>query len=122
MKLADRMKIAAACEAIATRHGAEVEIRPKGFSGKEQETIVHATWPDIALSFTIWEVHDGGVLVSFYGAAKDLKAWRGFDSINLYHKRKASTYFSDVKSEEFMCWFETACAAIKEGRVFEEAA
>lgn len=113
MKLADRMKIARECEAIVKAHGASVEILPRGIGG-ERETLVTIKWLELCASF---DIGDGGVLVSFFNAARPLRRYSGFDHVNPYHRRKASTELGSFSSA-FMCWLTAVSADIQDGKVF----
>lgn len=114
MKLADRMKIARECGAIATAHGASVEILPRGIGG-ERETLVTLKWPELSASF---DVGDGGVLVSFFDAKRALADHLIFDSVNPCHRRKATTSWNDGCGPVFLRWLAAASAVIANGEVF----
>lgn len=117
MRLKDRQALADQCAAIAARHGAEVEILPRGILGTEHETLVRLEFADIGVSFDIGGCLAPGVLVHFYGAKRDLKHHAVFDSINECHRRKATTW-NDDSGPVFLRWLDATCAVIAKGEVF----
>lgn len=123
MKLADRLKFARECEAIARGTGAQVTINPRGVLGNGRATSVHAHWPTVSASFSIDGVLRGvdpRILVSFYGAARDLSGtYPGFNAVNAYHRRKATALVSP-EPVAFLAWWRRTCADVAAGRIFAE--
>ena len=117
MKIADRMKIARECEAIAVAHGANVEILPRGIGGDERETLVTIKWLELCASFDIGGCLEPGILVHFYDAARPLRHHLIFDSVNPYHRCKATTWNNDC-GPVFLRWLAAASAVIASGEVF----
>lgn len=120
MKLADRMKLAAALESIARESGAEVDILPRGTLGDERLTRLHVHWPLLSASFDIGGILEPGILVHFHSAKRDLATGcADFDHVNPYHRRKA-TSGGDVRSPQFVQWWGRVCADIAAGKVFAQ--
>lgn len=120
MKLADRMKLARECEAIARESGADVTIEPRGAIKNGRVTGVHVHWPTLSASFYIDGVIDPRVLVSFHSATRDLSGtYAGFNSINTYHKRKATALVEEDRAT-FLSWWRQICADVAAGKVFAD--
>lgn len=110
-----RKAIALRLAEIATKHGATVEIDDEG-PYHVRNVHVDCRFPEIAVSFDVDDLFKGGILANWYGAKRDLRHHRLFDSINTIHFSKATTFRPDVES--FAQWFDEACAAVVRGDVF----
>lgn len=123
MKLADRLKLARECEAVARKTGAQVTVEPRGALGNGRATSLHAHWPAVSVSFAIDGVLRGvdpRVMVNFYGATRDLSGtYSGFNAVNAYHRRKATALVSPEPAA-FLTWWRRTCADVAAGRIFAE--
>lgn len=122
MKLADRMKLARECEAIARETGASVTIEPRGPTGEARVTGLHVQWPTLSATFHIDGVlpDTPRILVHFHSAARNLSgAYSGFNAVNAYHHRKATALVPEDRAA-FLAWWRQVCADVAAGNVFAD--
>lgn len=111
MNRKDREKLAATLARMATNAGATVTITPDG-----RETRVQCTFPRVSVSFGVGGTLAPGILASWYDATADLVPGPWADSVNPYHRRKATLWGAD--DIEFCTRFYRACRAVSDGRAF----
>lgn len=116
MKIKDRMAVAQRAAEIARASGANVEILPRGVLGDATYTTATITWPELSAMFDIGGCLKPGVLIHFYGAKRDLRHARVFDSVSTVHKRKATTWCDTAA--RFADYWPIICAAVQSGEVF----
>jgi len=108
MNKTKRAGIARRMIGIAERHGG---------AGTLEGDMVEIHFPDVSVSFEVDDLFKGGILAHWYNAKRNLRhVIGGFDSVNPYHFRKATTYRDSA--ELFAAAFHVACAAVESGEAF----
>lgn len=79
-------------------------------------TTFEARWNAVFVSVDIDDIHGGGLFAAWYGATRPLADSSVFDSVNPYHRRKASLYRDNAAA--FLEAFAEACAAVADGSAF----
>lgn len=111
MNAKQRATIAAQLATIATKHGATVAI-----DARSDEHVFTATFPDISVSVFIDGALGGGQMAHWHSAKRPIASLPFLDSVNEYHRAKASQY--GASADLLAAKFQAACRAAGNGRLF----
>jgi hypothetical protein len=108
---ATRLAITKTISDIAAHHGATVEVIHDARS-----TTIDCVFPEVAISFDLDGLFDGGILAHWYGAKRDLVVTPAVDSVNPCHRRKATAFAPTA--DLFIARFTAGCELISNGGAF----